>query len=179
MKNTKFYLLLIFGYFTVCNINVIQAQDISDDPKYLKLLDLAKCNMKIAEVEYSKGVTSEEGEKITPSRLDSKILLVKLEGTAYDFGRLSFNPALFGVNYIHKGSLTFAPVRAIGVRGKTPDGKKFEAWKSNPKVSFNTLVSTAGEAVNIWIAVEIPEKIKEFYLRIPANISEPVRFKQE
>ena len=179
MNNSKTTLIKILVFFIIYACSVLQAQDISEDPKYLKLLDLAKCNMKITKIEHSKGITSEEGEKITPSRLDAKLLLVKLEGTAYDFGRLSFNPGLFGVNYISKGSLTFAPARAIGIRGKTPDGGMFEAWKSNSRVSFNTLVESAGETVSIWVVVEIPENINEFYVRIPANVSEPARLHQE
>jgi len=177
MVNRKSSFLIILFYIVIGTFSALQAQNESNDPKYLKLLDLAMCNMKITEIENTKGVTSEEGEKITPSRIDAKLLLVKLEGVAYDIGRLSYNPGLFGVNYINKGSLTFVPTRAIGIRGKTPDGKKFEVWKSNSKVSFNTLVTSVGENVNIWLVVEIPKSINEFYLRIPANVSEPVKLK--
>ena len=171
MRSLKRSFPLVLFFIIAYALGTVQAQDLSDNPKYLKLVDLTKCNMKITAIEHSKGVTSEEGEKITPSRIDAKLLLVKLEGVAYDFGRLSYNPGLFGVNYIYKGSLTFVPARAIGLRGKTPDGKKFEVWKSNPKVSFNSLVESKGEKINIWVAVEIPKAVNEFYVRIPADVA--------
>jgi hypothetical protein len=154
-----------------------QKTDYWEDPKYLKLVDFALCNPKATVIETVESITLSNGEKLIPSRRDKKIVLVKLEGTAPDFGRISYNPALFGINYIYRESLSFSPVMAIGFRGmKTPEGETLaDSWSNDTEESFNIVVESAGDEINIWMAVEIPADLDSFYLRIPAVVKEPVK----
>jgi hypothetical protein len=142
----------------------------------MKLVDFAQCNPKVTETETVKSIILSDGKKLTPSRRDMKLVLVKLEGIAPDFGRISYNPALFGVNYLYRGSLSFSPVKAIGWRGvKKPGGKPMDVWDYKTENSFNIIIESAGDEVNIWVALEIPASLKSFYLRIPTMIHELVK----
>ena len=148
-----------------------QSRDISEDPKYLRLVDLAKCDLQVGEIERIDKAQLPDGSVLTPSRRDAQLVLIQLKGTAAEDGRLSMNPRLFGVNFIWRGFLKLSLAKGLCFRGKTPEGKPVEVWHHNEEDSLN-LVRSEGDTVNFWIAVEIPKDAKEVFVRFPAAIDD-------
>lgn len=178
MKITKTILLVFLCVYFMPNHSYGQIKDITEDPKYLKLVDFAQCNLKVTEIETVKSITLNDGKTLSPSRRDAKLVLVKLEGIAPDFGRISYNPSLFGVNYIFRGSLSFSFAKAIGWRGVTLDGEVTDIWHYKAESAFNIVIESAGDEVSIRVALEMPASLKTFYLRIPTMIQNPIEIAQ-
>lgn len=101
-------------------------------------------------------------------------MLVKIKGLAPDYGKVSISPQHFAVNFIYKEKLTLAIARAIGQRGKTPDGKDVDLFSDRPDSSGNLVMKEKGWEIVIWIAVEVPKDIDKFWIRLPSQIHEPV-----
>lgn len=146
-----------------------------DDPKYNKPIDLGKCSLKVETVEKAESITINDGTKLTAGRKDAQLLLIKLKGNAPDFGKVSMNPALFAVNFLYNGSLRLSLAKAVGQRGKTPEGRSVDLWSNKPEDSYNLALEKKGFEIIFWVAVEVPKGVDKFWIRIPSQLDEPVK----
>jgi len=151
------------------------AQDDIDLSKYNRLIDLVDCKLKVQTVEKAENVILSDGTRISASRKDAQLLLVRLKGEAPDYGKLSLNPSLFAVNYIHMEKLSLSLAKATGHRGTTPEGKEVDLWYGKPEDSYNLVMEKKGSEVDFWIAVEVPKAIEQFFIRIPSQINGAVK----
>lgn len=150
-----------------------QSQDITQDPQRLRLADLARCGLVVGEIERVDKVQLEEGNTLTPSRRDAQLVLIQLKGKTAEFGRLSLNPQLFGVNFIWRGSLKLSVAKGLSFRGKTPEGRPVESWNYKPEDTLNYMTESVGDTFSFWIAVEIPKDVQEIFVCFPAAIMDP------
>jgi len=140
-----------------------------DDPSRYKLMDLAKCNLRVDAVEKVESIDT-EGGKLAPGRKDAQLLLIKLKGNSpQDYVKTPLKPTLFAVNYVYQDRTAIALARAIGVRGK-----KVAHWIYKPEDTIELTLEKKGEEAAFWIAVEVPKAIDKFWIRIPAQIDEAV-----
>lgn len=177
VKIRTFGLMVAITIVVFCS-GILYAQgekDWFDDPKYDRLLDLAECSLKVEQVEKTDSIMTTDRTKLAAGRNDVQLLLIQLKGVAPDYGKISVSPGLFGINYIFKNKLTFSPAKAVGVRGKSVDGKDVELWGNKSDDSGNYVMEKQGSEINFWIAVEVPRKVEEFYIRIPSQIDNPVK----
>ena len=149
-----------------------ETQEWYDDPKFNRLVDLAECNLKVDQIEKVSSLTLTDGTIIKAGQRDSHLLLIKLKGFAPNYGKVSLNPALFAVNFIHKDKLTLSLARAIGQRGKTPEGKDVDLFSNKPEESGNLIMKEPGWEIVIWICAEVPNAIDKFWIRIPTQLKE-------
>jgi hypothetical protein len=150
-----------------------QSQDITEDPQRLRLADLAKCGLQVGEIEHVDKVQLADGNTLTPSRRDTRLVLIQLKGRAAELGRLSLNPQLFGVNFIWRDSLKLSVAKGLCFRGKTPEGQPVEQWNYRPEDTLNYVTQSVGDTFNFWIAVEIPKDVQEVFVRFPAALASP------
>jgi len=170
-------LLLIFFSQCLCGFSQ-NSTNWWDDPKNNRLIDLADCSLKVDTIEKVTSVALVDGSKITASRRDAQLLLLKVKGYAPDYGKISLNPTLFAVNFLYGEKLTLSMARALGQRGKTPEGKLAESWSNKPEDSYNLVLEKKGYEIVFWVAVEVPKNIERFWVRIPSQIDDIVIIKK-
>ena len=155
---------------------IINAQEIDQQKKYYNLVDFAECNIKVEKYSFPEIVKLQDGTYIKPSRMDAKLIELKLSGVAPEIGRISLNPFLFGINCMFRDHLKFLSAKAIGVKGKNPDTDEvIEIWYWKKEDSFNYFVESVGIKFEFYLLVEIPKEIDEFYLRIPSVHNELIK----
>ena len=146
-----------------------QSKDGARDPK-LTPADLTKCQLKVGEIERVDKVQLGDGATLSPSRRDAQLVLIQLTGTPDEAATVSIAPGLFGVNYVWRGMLRLGVAKAVGIRGKTPQGQHIERWIHEPDASMSFPVEPEGDPIRFWIAVEIPKDVREVSVRFPAVI---------
>ena len=141
----------------------------------LHVVDLAKCDLKVVEVENVDHVQLDSKTVLTPSKKDARLVLLHLRGVSPEIGVIPCHAPSFGVHYRGEESVAFSAAKSFGIRGKTEEGKPFEVWFNRLQDMINLRIETPGEEVDFWLAVEIPKDVKAFVVRIPTQLAEPVQ----
>ncbi|MGD2124083.1 MAG: hypothetical protein PVJ76_20200 [Gemmatimonadota bacterium] len=143
----------------------------------MELLDPVDCDLKVVDMEVASRISLDEGGEIAPTGRTRRLMLFHLKGVCAMGGCLPLHPSGFGVHYAGEEAPAFSPALAVGVRGETPTGRRYEAWYRDPHDETMLSVESAGEEISVWFAVEIPESVTAVRIRIPALLdgSVPVR----
>jgi len=152
-----------------------QPPDVTNDPKYSRPIDLAKCGLKVVEIEKVDQLQLDAKTKLVPSRKKARLVLIHLKGTSPEIGRITSYPPSFGVHYRGEESLACSAAKGLGLRSKTSDGKPHESWIHKTDDTTNIIVQSPGDEISFWVAVEVPENVPELSVQIPTMIPDAVQ----